>query len=159
MKLDKTNSLLLNYLQTNCRLSYTELAKRVGLSVDSVKKRIDKLLRAETFTPKIHVRPRHLGFPDIVEVKVKLRNCSHEEEQKFIDFLVAHPRVSQVIQISSAWDYTVVIIAKDSVDLGRVTSSIKGEFARHIADWSEALTKSVYKFENYDVVALMEAYE
>ena len=39
VKLDEKNCLILNLLQENCRISLTELAKRVDLSIDSVKKR------------------------------------------------------------------------------------------------------------------------
>lgn len=155
IKFDEKNCKILNLLQEDCRISLTEIAKKVNLSVDSVKKRIVKLKREGIFYPKIQLRPRHFGFPYIVDIKIKLHNYNDKKIKDFVDYLNNHPRVAELLSISGEWDYTVVIIAKDHEDLGVIGDKIRNKFGDLINDWSESLTKVVYKFEKYDMLKLM----
>jgi DNA-binding Lrp family transcriptional regulator len=155
MILDEKDCLILNILQINCRTSLTDLAKKVGLSIDSVNKRIKKMQKNNIFWPKIQIRPRNFGFNTIVDVKVKLQYNLKEDVDKFISYLRAHPRVAEIFSISGNWDFSLVIIAKDPIDLGRITSEIRYKFGNIIASWTESLTTTSYKFEYYDLAKLM----
>ncbi len=154
IKLDEKNCMILNLLQENCRISLTEIAKKVELSVDSVKKRINKMIENDIFYPKIQLRPRNFGFNNIVEIKIRLHNYSENERNKFISYLKENPRVAEILCISGEWDLTIVIIAKDSLDLGKITSEIRNKFNKIIDDWRESLTTHVYKFEEYDMLKI-----
>ncbi|MBN2421617.1 Lrp/AsnC family transcriptional regulator [Candidatus Woesearchaeota archaeon] len=154
--LDKKNCLILNLLQEDCRMSLTDIAKKVGLSVDSVKKRIEKMRKEKIFNPKIQLRPRILGYPYIVDIKVKLHNYDHKKVQSFIEFVVKHPRIAEVFSISGEYDFTLVIIAKNHEDLARVSDEIKKKNSNLISEWSESLTTVAYKFETYDLLKLKE---
>lgn len=149
---------ILNLLQEDCRMSLTKLAAHIGLSIDATKKRLKKLEKNEHFFPKIQLRPRHFGYPYIVEVKIKLHNYNNTTLESFVNYLQEHPRVAELLSISGEWDYTVVLIAKDHEDLARLGDEIRDKFNSIIADWQEALTKIAYKFEKYDLLKL-KAYE
>jgi len=154
-KLDEKDCLILNLLQENCRMSLTDISKKVGLSVDSVKNRIDRMIKYHIFFPKIQLRPRNFGFNDIVDVKIKLHNYTEEDIEEFIGFLEKNPRVAEIFSISGDWDFSIVIIAKDVEDLGRTSSMIRNKFNKIISGWSESLTTCAYKFESYDMLKLM----
>jgi len=154
--LDEKNCIILNLLQENCRMSLTEISKRVGLSVDSVKKRIDRLEKAGIFFPRIQLRPRHFGFPYIVDVKVKVQDFDSKQIVKFVEYMKNNPRVSEFFSHSGAWDFTIVIMAKDHEDLAMVSGDIRERFSRLIRDWQESLTTHVYKFESYDMLRFKE---
>lgn len=153
--LDEKNCMILNLLQKNCRMSLTEISKEVGLSVDSVKKRIDRMIEKNIFFPKIQLRPRNFGYNNIVDVKIKLSNYTSDEMKRLIKHLQENPHVAEIIAVSGEWDLTVVLIAKDSRDLGRISGSMRNEFNRIISEWSESLTTCSYKFEDYDLAKLM----
>ena len=153
-KLDEKNCLILNLLQEDCRMSLTEIAKRVGLSVDSTKKRIDKMLKEGIFYPKIQLRPRHFGFPYIVDVKIKLRNYTDQKIKEFVKYMNNHPRIAELFSISGEWDFTLVIIAKDHEDLAMISDEIRKKFGEIISDWTASLTTIAYKFEKYDMLNL-----
>ena len=70
--LDKKDSVMLDILQKNCRTSLTELAKQANLSVDSVKKRLKKMEVNKIFHSRIQIRPRRFGFPNLIDIKIKL---------------------------------------------------------------------------------------
>jgi DNA-binding Lrp family transcriptional regulator len=155
MELDEKNCKILNLLQEDCRISLTKIGEEVGLSVDSVKKRIKKMIREDIFYPKIQLRPRNFGFKNIVNIKIKLHNYNGQDLKKFTDYLKENQHVAEIFCESGEWDFSIVIIAKDAIDQGKVSSDIRNKFSRIIRDWSEALTITVHKFERYDMLKLM----
>lgn len=155
VKLDETNCEILNLLQENCRMSLTEIAKKVNLSVDSVKKRMNKLSEMNLFFPKVQLRPRYFGFDNVVEAKIVLHNYEKKEIKKFQEYLVEHPFIVEVIAVSGEWDYTIVFIAKNAIGIDEISSEIKNKFSKIIDKWSESLTTKVYKFEKYDMIKIM----
>jgi len=157
--LDEIDCKILNLLQKNCRISLTDISKNVNLSVDSVKKRVDKLIKLEIFYPKIQLRPGYFGYKNVLEIKIKLHNNSEKETVDFIEYLKNSPYIVELISISGYADYTVVIIAKNSVEMGKLTSKIRMMFSKIIDQWNESLTTRVYKFEEYDMNKLKEEFE
>ena len=155
-ELDKKDCVILNLLQENCRMSLTDISKKVGLSIDSVKKRIKRMIKDNIFFPKIQLRPRNFGFKNIVDIKIKLHNYSEKDIKEFIEYLKGNPRVAEIFSISGDWNFSIVIIAKDAIDLGKITNEIRNKFSRIIDSWSESLTTWVCRFEDYDMLKLME---
>jgi DNA-binding Lrp family transcriptional regulator len=153
--LDKKDCIILNILQRNCRISLTNIAKLVDISIDSVKKRIKKMENI-IFYPKIQIRPRSLGFSNIVDIKIKLNNHAKKDIDNFIKYLQENPRVAEIFSVSGEWDLSIVIISKDADDLGNITLDIKNRFGKIINSWSESTTLKAYKFENYDMEKLLE---
>ena len=136
-------------------MSLTEISKKVGMSVDSVKNRIDKMLSEDIFYPKIQLRPRHFGFPNMVEIKIKLRNYNDADIKHFIEYLKKSPFVTEIFSVSGAQDFSIVLMDKNAEELGMLTDTIRKKFKDIINEWSESLTKFVYKFEDYDMLTLM----
>lgn len=155
MELDKKDCMILDILQKDCRASLTEIAKQVNLSIDSVKKRMKKLQDNKVFYPRIQLRPRNFGFANVVDVKIRLQYSTEEEMGRFMSYLKSHQRVVEIFSVSGEWDLTIVIIAKDAIDLGRVTSGIRNRFGRLIANWNASLTVNSYKFEEYGMMELL----
>ncbi len=158
-KIDEIDCRLLDMLQKNCRTSYTKLGKEVDLSVDSVKKRVNKMISRNIFFPKIQLRPRNFGFNNIVDVKIKLHNYDDKQLEQLISFLKNHQRIVELFSVSGDWDFSMVIIAKDAIDLGKVTREIKKGFGSIINGWQESLTTAAYKFESYDMDKLVKDIE
>ena len=154
-ELDKKDCLILNILQENCRISLTDISKKVGLSIDSIKKRMKRMIKDEIFYPKIQIRPRNFGFKNIVDIKIKIHDYNEEDKSQFINFLEKNPYVAEIFSVSGDWDFSIVIITKDAEDLGSIIESIRNKFSYMISDWSESLTTHAYKFETYDLIELM----
>jgi Lrp/AsnC family leucine-responsive transcriptional regulator len=153
--LDEKDCIILNILQDNCRTSLTNIAKQIGLSVDSVKKRIKKMENI-IFHPKVQIRPRSLGFANIVDVKIKLSDHSKDKIKNFIQYLQEDPRIAEIFSVSGEWDLSIVIVSKDADDLGNITSAIKNKFGKMIHSWIESTTLKAYKFEKYDMRKLLD---
>ncbi|OVE74928.1 hypothetical protein BVX95_00690 [archaeon D22] len=157
--LDKINCKILNLLQENCRISLTDIAKKTNLSIDSVKKRVDKLSSSNLYVPKIQMRPRYFGYDNVVDVKIKLSKYSENDLAQFVEYLTSNHLIVEVIAISGEWDFTIVFIAKNSIEINEISNEIKTNFSHIIDKWSESLTTKVYKFEKYDMLKILNLNE
>lgn len=154
--LDKKDCQILDLLQKDCRMSLTKISKEVGLSVDAVNKRIKKMIDGKVFYPKVQIRARNIGFRNVIEAKVKLQNVSEEDLKEFVEFLEKHRRVVEVFSLSGEWDFSLVIIGKDTFDLSNITNKIRSKFAKLIYAWNESISVRCYKFEEFDMKKLYE---
>ncbi len=154
MDLDAKDCKILDLLQENCRMPLTALAKEVGLSIDSVKKRMQKMIDKRIFYPKIQLRPRNFGFANVVDVRVKLQYGSEKDVEEFIAYLKSHPQVVELFSVAGEWDIAMVLIARDAIELGNLTATIRNKFGKLINSWTVSLTIKSYKFENYSMSAL-----
>lgn len=151
IKLDEKDRKILDLLQEDGRMQLTVLSRKVGLSIDSTHKRVKKMKSAGVFEATILVDPRVVGYPLTCDVKIKLKNVSEKEYEKFIDYLVAHKNVTSCFSVSGEYDLTIPIVAKDYEDLERISMEIRQRFRDIIADWRSAVNLKVYKFEKYDM--------
>ena len=147
--LDEKDKKIIEILQFNSREKLTKIAKQVNLSIDSVNKRIKKLVASRILFLRALVDPRKIGYHIVSDNKVKLHNITEQELKSFLDYLVAYPRVIEVITIAGDWDVTCIIIAKDSEELESTIMGIRQRFSKLIASWTSVLTLKVYKFEEY----------
>jgi len=139
-------------LQKDGRMSLTEIAKKVRLSIDSVHNRIKAMQRKEIFWTGIFVNPRALGFPLLADVKIKLKNISEESREKLIKYLTEHHSVIDLLGVMGDYDLTCVLIAKDSGELEKVSMEIRHRFKDLIDEWKSILILKTYKFEQYDLI-------
>lgn len=156
MKLDKINCKILDMLQEDCRMSYTDISKKVNLSVDSVKKRVNKMIKENVFFPKIQMRARNIGFKNVISISIMLHNYTTKDLEEFINYMKQNSRVIELLKLSGEWDFLAVIIAKDPFDQAKQTEVIRNKFHKIIKTWSESLTISAYKFEKYDMLNLYD---
>ena len=115
--LDEKDKKILMVLQEDGRAQLTVIARKVGLSIDSVHKRIKEMKRKGIFETGIFIEPRAIGYPLLMDVKVKLKNVSENERNSLIDYLMKHKNVVELLAVMGDYDFTCVLIAKDSNDL------------------------------------------
>jgi DNA-binding Lrp family transcriptional regulator len=147
--LDKKDKQILEILQQNSREKLTVIARKVGLSIDSVNKRIKKLVESGILTFQALINPRKVGFPFVLSVNVKLHNLTEEEFNAFLSYLKTHPRVIELFTMAGDYDIVFVLIARSAEELESLQLEIRQKFSKIISDWKSALTLNVYKFEEY----------
>jgi len=152
---DERDIRIIRMLQKDARAPLTKIAAAVNLSIDSTKKRIQRMVEKKWFYFHIQLRPRNLGFKNIVDIKIKLRNYSEEEYNRFISYLKSHPRVAELFTVAGDFDISIVIIAKDAQDQGKVTQQIRNRFSSIIGEWNESLTTKALKFERYNIIEML----
>ena len=150
--LDEKDKKILMTLQDDGRIQLKEISRKVGLSIDSVHKRIKEMARKEIFKSTILIDPRAIGYPLIADIKIKLKNISQEQRDKFIKYLQGHERCTELLAVMGDFDFTCVLIAKDSNELEELSTQIRQKFKELILEWKGILVLKTYKFEEYNLV-------
>ncbi len=150
--LDEKDQQILMLLQDDGRETITNIAKKVGLSIDSVFNRMKALRVKNVFTPGIFIDPRVIGFPLIVDVRIKLHNITPEMKEKFVKHLTSHNRVTNLFSITGKYDFLCTLIAKDTSELEEIITSIRNKYKDYTQDWETTLFLKTYKIERYDLV-------
>ncbi len=149
-QLDELDRRILNILSENARTKLTVIARNIQLSVDSTKKRIQKMER-EGVIDKYTIQPNalKLGFPMAVHIYVKLNNVTKESYESFIETMKKNTRVIDLMSVLGDYDVYIVMLAKSTAELDEMKLEIKQRFASMIADWKEVLVTKIYKLEEY----------
>lgn len=112
--LDETGWLLLQELQKNARLSYSELGQRVGLSSPAVADRMRKMEEAGIITGyRAEVNMARLGLP--VTAIVRLGSMAGQSCQRTASQVSEIPEVLEVYRVTGS-DAVVLKVAAASVD-------------------------------------------
>lgn len=151
MELDEKDKKILILLMGNGREKLTNIAKKVGLSIDATNNRIKKMVENGVFNFGIYINPSKIGYNLTANAWIKLHNLNEEEYNKFVNYLVNHPRVTTLLSITGDYDLNAVLMVKDNTELEEVSRSIRSKFSNIIADWKLIFVVKVHKFEWYDL--------
>jgi len=106
--LDRIDVKILQLLQTNGRITNTELADKVGLSATPCSERVKTLERLgyiESYGAKLN--PRLLQLELLVFVEINLIRTSPDVFEEFSQAIVALPQVLECHLVSGNFDYLI----------------------------------------------------
>jgi DNA-binding Lrp family transcriptional regulator len=149
-KLDERDRKIVNLLNKNSRLTLKELGREVGLSIDSVKARIDKMREfgvIDRFT--VIPNPKAFGLPLGVHIYIKLQNITDEKIKELKNYFQAHHRVIVSMAVLGDYDMYFVMLARDTPEMNHLKNEIRKKFFDIIADWREVVVAEIYKYEEY----------
>jgi Lrp/AsnC family leucine-responsive transcriptional regulator len=106
--LDRLDRRILRELQANGRITLTELAERVGLSITPCAERVKRMERDGVITGyHAHVDPRAIGCGQLVFVELRLSVKSGELFDAFKREVTQLPNVVECHLVSGDFDYLV----------------------------------------------------
>ncbi|MDX2155111.1 MAG: Lrp/AsnC family transcriptional regulator [Hyphomicrobiaceae bacterium] len=118
--LDDIDRRLLAALQANGRLTATELAERVGLTVSPCLRRLRILEDAGVIRGYTALLDqKKVGLPVSVFVSIKLERQSEEAMRAFEDAIRAAPEVLECYLMTGPRDYLLRVVASDLADYER----------------------------------------
>jgi Lrp/AsnC family transcriptional regulator for asnA, asnC and gidA len=147
---------ILKLLQSDGRMSYTEISKSLGVSVGTARYRISKLLEEETLRVIGRVDPYQIGFrsPATVYVAVAPAASIDEVATEIAEF----PEVSYLAMITGDFDLEVDVMCRDQDHL----TDLVAERLRKIPGVSETKTNiilRVYKMAQADLTLVDPRFE
>lgn len=149
-QIDEIDRRILNILAQNSRSKLLQIAKQIGLSIDSTKKRIKKLEENKIITKyTIQVNDIKLGYPIAAHIYVKLKDITKEKLDEFISYLQKEIRVIDLMSMLGDYDIYIVIISKDTLEMDEIKMEIRQKFSSLIDEWKEVLVTKIYKLEEY----------
>lgn len=112
--LDKVDRKILRLLQDNGRMSMTELAEQVGMSVSPVSERVRRLERDGVITGyAARLNPQALGLGLLVFVEIKLRSKSGNIFDDFRREVAKVPQILECYLVSGEYDYLLKVRLPD----------------------------------------------
>ncbi|MFT4519324.1 MAG: Lrp/AsnC family leucine-responsive transcriptional regulator [Halioglobus sp.] len=114
MKLDRTDSLILQHIQNNARMSNVELADAVGLSPAPCLRRVKALEQAGVIKRYAGiVDPAAVGLPISVFVNVSLERQERSGLEDFEQHISSYPEVMECYLMTGSSDYLVRVVVAD----------------------------------------------
>lgn len=143
--LDLKDKKILALLSINSRLKLHEIAKQVNLSKNSIKYRIERLLKLSyirKFIPIIDYEKINYTTFDLF-IKLRIRK---EDEGDLINYFKAHSNVIWLTTLFGEWDVFVQFVAKDFDELYFVyLKDFFEKFGSHISYYEVKVAVQVFK--------------
>lgn len=127
--LDEFDRKVIAILGRDGRMTYTELAQRVGLSKTPCQQRVKRLVDSGLITGfRAIVDPAKLGLDHVAFTEVKLSDTREEALRRFNDAVRQIPEVEECHMIASSFDYLLKVRTPDirryRIVLGEKISSL-----------------------------------
>jgi Lrp/AsnC family transcriptional regulator, leucine-responsive regulatory protein len=112
--LDDKDRTLLYYLQTDARITNTELAQRVDLSPTGLQKRLRKLEEAGIIKGYVTLLDREaIGYDMLCFVQVTLQRHEPEANEQFKSAVQQMPAVLECHHLTGEYDYLLKILVQN----------------------------------------------
>ena len=146
--MNKTRSKILEELSQNCRISTTQLAKKIQKPRHIVAYHKQKLVDTGTIRgSQLIINYEALGCTEYL-VYLKLFQFS-KIKKEVAEFLQAHPRVRWAASVFPNFSLRVSLIAHSSADLDTFMDDFEDKFGKHIIDREILTNKELIKSEAY----------
>lgn len=143
--MDLKDKKILYELDTNSRQSFHEIAKKVGLSKDSIIYRVNKL-QQEGIIKQFHtiIDVGKLGFISF-RLYLKLRNTTPEKQAEIIEFLREQKIITWLVSIEGEYDLGMWILTKTIKEINQLWKELLKKYTNYIAKrWLAIFTKVSY---------------
>ncbi len=112
-RMDRTDKKILAELQLNGRLSITELAEKVGLSISPCHRRVKALEVVRVKGYRAELDPNLVGFEFSAIVFITLKEGDKQAVEKFENAVIDIPQIIQAQRLFGEPDYLLHVVAKD----------------------------------------------
>jgi len=146
--IDNKDAEIIKILEDDGRISVLELAKKVKLSHETVRYRINKLVRKgviEKFT--VSIDKKKLGYNLYAVIMIAIWNYTPAEWEEFINYLLKHNSIIAVEKITGDYDLKIAMWTKDSEELDMISHTIKTKFSKIIKSWQSFIFTKQYKWK------------
>ncbi len=153
--LDKLDCLILSHLQEDGRRSFTEIAKEIGVTEGTVRKRAARLIEDDVIRIIGLVDPHKVGFeaPAMIQVTV---TPPHLEEAA--ETIKSFSEVSYLLMVSGEYDLLVEVRCRDREHLGEFLRN-KLQNVTGVQRTVSSMVLHTYKLDEVSVVDFLPAQE
>lgn len=134
VKIDVKDQKILALLADESRLSIAQLAKKTGLGRDTVKYRIDRLVKEGIllgFIPIINLDA--FGYPTY-HVFMTINEINLDRKRELLRILKEHANTKSLMEYSDRWDLEWVLVAQNLQEFDQILTNITSQFSDVIVD-------------------------
>ena len=129
IELDELDRKILSMLNYDARVPTIEIARKIGVSYETVFNRIKRLekngvIQCYTILPD-HVK---LGYPRY-RTLIKFKNLNEKEERKFFTYCNIHSNIIHHLKVLGNWDLVIDIEVESMEKLRDAVTDIKSKFS------------------------------
>ena len=147
---DELDRKIFNVLNQDGRATLKEIAKEVGTSIDTAKRRLERMKETGAIMKIIAIpNPEFFGYPLFGHVYIKFQNYTEEKAKKFEAYVKNHPQIMMNLHMVGEYDTYLVMFAKGTAGLQSLKNDMRQKFSDFIADWKEMVVADVGKYEEY----------
>ena len=157
--LDLKDKKLLFELDFNARLSYSQIAKKIGLSKQGVEYKLNNLIKKgviKGFYTVVNV-PK-LGYL-YCRTTLTLQNVTPEKENEILEYVIKDPRFFWVFTTQGVYDILIVMWAKNITELKNAVDDLMSKFGQHIKYKNESITTDVIHYQHRYLLNIKETKE
>jgi DNA-binding Lrp family transcriptional regulator len=147
VRLDIKDKKILELLNKDCRVSLTEVSRKTGIPIDTVKYRIEKMEKAKVFRYAIILDPIKIGYPIYEALYLNLVNFTNTEEKKLMRYTKSHKNFAYSAKALGKYDFIVGILARDSYELQKIIQDFKTQFQHIIKEFDALSMLEEYKYD------------
>ncbi|HSB47502.1 MAG TPA: Lrp/AsnC family transcriptional regulator [Candidatus Bilamarchaeum sp.] len=130
-------------LEKDCNISLKELGDKLGVSKRVAEYNMRSLIRKKAIVNFVAVIDvSKLGFINH-EVWMQTGHMGQEKREAFVQYLVAHPRISWVASCGGKFDYVISIMAEDSVTFSEILKSILAQNPGLVTGYSITISTKI----------------
>lgn len=130
--MDRKDKQLLYYLGENARLSYSQLSKLTGTSQETIRYRINNLVKEgviEKFITIINTKKLGISFYQIL---LKLRSITETEKKSYTDSLKKEKRIAWIGNLEGNYNLGLIVAVKNQIELKESMDKITNIFNKKI---------------------------
>lgn len=146
MKLDDTNREIIKRLIKDGKTPYSQIAMELGITENTVRARVNQMLKDETLTISGLVDPQKVSEMQVVIMGIKLRTMDLEGKAK--EFMKLKGVISTVV-VTGRYDLIVQLVTSTN-DEQSLLNFFKNELSK-VSDVSDAETFVVYQAHGYKI--------
>lgn len=131
-KLDLKDRKILDALDINARMPYSVLAKKVGLSQEVVRYRINRLVEENVISKFFtNINMAKLGFV-FYKVLAKLHNINDEKKTEIIQCLRKNPFITWIGSIDGEYDLGFLVLVRDLFEFNALLTEFTNKYSEYI---------------------------
>jgi Lrp/AsnC family leucine-responsive transcriptional regulator len=144
-KLDKKNKKILYELDKNCRQSHAQIGRKVNLSKNSVRYRIN-LMKKVGIIKQFHTlidigKLGYMGF----RIYLNLQNTTPKKEEELINYLKSCANVTWIASMDVAYNLGMFVIVKNISDIHEFWDALMEKYINYFDDrLMTIITSSTY---------------
>lgn len=139
MKLDKKNTILLEILENNCRITNSEIAKKLNISKQNVEYRIKRLKNEGVINGYYPV----LNFGKLgyyyIRITFSLQHMLENKKNELFQYLKDRKEFFWVFHLSGPCDIGAALLVKDLAEYKKKINQLYEQFGEYISDQDETI--------------------
>ncbi|RMF06169.1 Lrp/AsnC family transcriptional regulator [Candidatus Woesearchaeota archaeon] len=153
-KIDLLDRRIIYELDFNARMPLSQLAKKLHVSKQTVKNRIDKLLERNIILGfYTDISASKIGY-EIYIVYFKFYKMSPEKEAEFINHMCSQKNIGVNISINGKWDYGIDIWARDVVEFEEIYRNAMSDWEKYVREKDIMIETGFYYFKPTQILNL-----